>query len=207
MALSDLFKSKEPLAAELQAALETIDVTSLDAEISAATSARQAALIDGTDREVADAEKRLADAHLAADRGRARHAELNRRLDEARTREAREAVLAEHAAVSKRADEFATRFARDYVKLAGSLVALLVELNEVETAAKTANEAADKVGLLAETGGRIRQIEARVFPFGPAGQFDSMLLHTRLRQLRTAQGHLDPTKPNWPPEKFSCVWE
>lgn len=206
MAITDIFRSKDQTAAALQFALDAIDLVALNIAVGAATEARTEALIVGEDKDVRAAEQRLAAAQLDLDRGQARKAELERRLAEALAREALDAVRSQHAATAKAADEFAAKFGREYQKLAGGLAALLAELAAIELRVRDANEAADKAGLLGDTADRIPSVENRVMPFGPSAQFESVLLTTRLRPLRTPTGGLDATKPNWPPANFQCVW-
>jgi hypothetical protein len=202
-----IFKSKTVKSAEIQAALEVINIGVLEEAAETAAIERQSVLIDGSDAEIAAAERRLADAKLAIERARAQQDELQRRLNDARLRETREAITAEHAAVSKAADEFVGRFGREYRKIAGELVSLLIELNTIEGRAKKVNEKVHEAGLSAdvdESAGLvkgdlpdIKPVESRVF-YTPS-YFDSALRNTTLRRILKPEGGVDRNEPTWPP--------
>jgi hypothetical protein len=195
-----LFK-KQAGSAELQRALDGIDLEALAAQIEKTEAERRALLLDGDDAAVLAVEERLAGARLARDRAEVRQDELRKRLAEAKRREQREALEVEHRAVSELADKTARSLRRDYIDAATKLVDVLTRLHNAEKAVYVLNQKLGEAGMLAEGLPLVKQVEKRVFDFGlSAARAVSICWNTALREFRLPNGKVDPSLPSWPPE-------
>ncbi len=82
-------------AAELKVAKEKIDIAELETALRKAGAERAVLLLTGTNADIQAAESRLTNARIDLDRATAMRAELERRIEEAKAKEASAALQAE----------------------------------------------------------------------------------------------------------------
>lgn len=159
-----IFKNKTAAsAAEIEAALVSIDIHSLQAELAAAVERRAALLLTGTDKEILAAEAAIDQARLAVDRNTAAKAELERRVVAARAAEAKAGLDAERDAAAKEAAEIKRVLAAEWPRHANPLIALLTRLLDAERAIERVNA---KLVDADRADDRLREIERDLFADG-----------------------------------------
>lgn len=172
---------------ELRAALSDLDVAELEVAVLNAERERAGLLLDGTEADLDRADNVLKDAVRLRDRAIAAKVELSKRLAEAETAEAAEALNAERTAVAAEAKTVETLLRDRFAKLQTEMVSILARLNDAEGAVDELNTRL----LAAGRTDTILSIETRVFP-APEGEFapvHSIAVSTDLKPLPTAPGY------------------
>lgn len=127
-------------AADLRTALAQIDVPSLSEVLDAAIGKRDELLLDGSDKQVLEAEAEINAARIAFDRGKAVWAELERRIGIAEKEEAETALTAERDRIEREAAAVAAELERRWPGAQAVLVELLDKLHRAEDAVQKVNE-------------------------------------------------------------------
>jgi chromosome segregation ATPase len=189
MMLQILEKLRRPgtTAAELKVKLSEVEQALPAAEkaLADAEAARAAGLLTLLDRDLERIEADMARARRDRDRLRAAQEELERRIKDAESAEAKAAIDAERDAIEKKATALAARLRPEYEKHSAALVALLGELAGAEEAVRAVNH------LLAEAGraDAVASVETRVI--GAGRNFEgvaSLLSITSLRPIGACKG-------------------
>lgn len=136
--VKSLMKAKT--AKELDAAIAAIELPKLRAAVETAQAERAARLLDGTEADVRAAEKQVAAATLAVDRGEAALAELERRLAAAQASEAEAAFRARHADAVRQRDEVVRRVREEYSVASKAILAIIEADGAATAAAKAVND-------------------------------------------------------------------
>lgn len=156
--LKKLRGTKKQTGADLRAALTEIDLLSLADELDAATRKREGLLLDGSDRQVLDAEAEIDRARIALDRGKAAKAELERRAVTAEVEEAKAALTAERDRVDAEAAALAADLRREWPKLHTAVIQFMQRIETSRGATHTVNE---KLGAAGRGGERLEEPEWR----------------------------------------------
>lgn len=178
-------------SADLRAALAAIDLPALEAAVSTAERHRTGLLLDGTERDLDDADKVLKTATRERDRAVAAKAELSKRLAVAGEAEAAAALDAERADVDREAKTVEKLLRDRWVKLQAEAVAILDRLHDAERAVFEVNNRLGAAGRK----DTIAPVERRVFP---APDFEwpemhSIINRTVLKPIDGAPGWRDET--------------
>lgn len=127
-----LSAQKAPTAADLRAALSSIDEAALDAAINAAEVARREALLLGDDRSVDATEARLAAARRDRDRAQAAREELLSRIDKAEKAERKAEIEAERARLDRLAKTIAADIDKIFPRAKAEILDLIDRINIAE---------------------------------------------------------------------------
>lgn len=150
-------------AADIQAALDELDVPGLEAFADDAERKRAALLLDGTDRQLDAADAAWEAAKRERDRGVASKAELRKRLAAAEAASAASALDAEREAVEREAEEVKRLLLERLVPLQREIVGILLRLKKAEDAVERTNEKMFAAG----RGEPLGSVEVRAFPVPP----------------------------------------
>lgn len=146
--VKSLLKAKT--AADIEAAIASINLAELREAVDAAQARRTAQLLDGSGADVRTAEKQAAAATLALERGEAALAELERRLAEARAAEAEAALKKRHAEAVQARDAVVQKVRRDYAAAAKTILQVIAADEAAAAQVKSVNDeifADDRHGL------------------------------------------------------------
>lgn len=189
LAIIEKIRSTRPsTVADLRSRLAEIEaeIPTALAALRAADAERSAGLLDLDDRALEAVEGRLAKARRDADRLAAARGEVERRLVEAEAAEAGAELDREREAVEKRAAKLATRIRPEYERHASAIVALLIELAQVEEEVRTLNH---KLGAAGRHADALASIEPRVVdPGGNLPELVSIVAMTSLRPVGSCPG-------------------
>jgi|SRR5215467_10655956 len=130
-------------------------------DLDAATAKRNALLLSGSDKALAEAEAGIIAAHATLDRVSAIKSELEPRLAAAEKAEAEAALMAERDAVDTEAQEVAAKLRARWLALQAEMIAMLRRLEECDRAVLSVNE---KLGAAGRGDERIDQPEWRARP-------------------------------------------
>lgn len=172
---------------ELQSALAAIDVAALNAEVIRAERARTGLLLDGTEKELDEADAALKRATRESDKGTAARELLKARIAEAEAAAADAALDAERDAVEREAEAVKRVLLKEYVAYQAAMVAILHRLDAAEDAVTRHNELRAKAGRT----DRLAPVETRAFPV-PRNQFAGVYSVRRRTSFRALDG-----APSW----------
>jgi hypothetical protein len=159
--LKSLRATARTSSADIRDALNRIDLSALAEAMGQASEERKRLLIEGTDQEVAAAERKVAAAQLALDRATAIKTELAKRLAATEAQEAKDVLTAERGALEKESATLAADLRTHWPRAQSELVSLLTRLNATAAAVESLNQ---KLGEAGRGDERIESPEWRVRP-------------------------------------------
>lgn len=188
LAIFDKIRRPATDAADLRQRLTEVAETlpQLEAEVRRHQQRRAEGLLSLSDREVEKIEAELALALRNRDRANAAIEELERRVADAEAAEAGAELDREREAVEKRAAKLAARIRPEYERHASAIVALLIELAQVEEEVRTLNH---KLGAAGRHSDVLAPVEARAIdPGGNLPELVSLVAMTSLRPVGACPG-------------------
>ncbi|RUW42987.1 MAG: hypothetical protein E5V37_23570 [Mesorhizobium sp.] len=139
MDIFKLLRRPSNTAADLKAALAAIDLKAAEEATDALEAERKRVLLDGSDKDLAAVEDRLAAAYRHTERLEAARDELERRIEAATVAETQQDRAAQYASAKAQADAAARLLSAKYPAIARDFAALLKALAEAAIAVEAAN--------------------------------------------------------------------
>ncbi|TSE07586.1 hypothetical protein C1D09_018820 [Mesorhizobium intechi] len=140
MDIFKLLRRQSNTAADLKAALAAIDLDGAEAVAEGIEAERKRILLDGTDKELAAVEERLAAAYRHIERLGAAKEELERRIEAATAAETQQERTVQYASAKAQADAAAKLLTTRYPAIARDFIGLLKTLAEAQLAVDDANQ-------------------------------------------------------------------
>ena len=143
---------------------------------------------------LAKADKALAAAELARERGRARRAELNAGSPNASLQREARHVAGPARPVAARADQLVEVLRREYPRIASRNGRVAQRVRDCEQAVRGINGDIDQAGDVGRAVEKVVEVETRALPQSPTQQSD---IHSVLHWTRLKKFEGDPTIPYW----------
>ncbi|TIR21793.1 MAG: hypothetical protein E5X33_12065 [Mesorhizobium sp.] len=125
--------------ADLERALAQIDIPRLETDAEKLEDDRRRALLDGTDKDVEQVERKIEIANREIERAYAARSELERRIEQARNVEAEQVKVARYEAAKSQADAAAKELRKAYPEIGKRFASLLKVLAEASLAIEEVN--------------------------------------------------------------------